>query len=115
MFTDIVPNIFRWKELLGIRFLTAFHGADEAGERQNWDPKRFCSTWEMFSTVVGKHFSLLILFTMHKSVRSNLARTVDEALILCGVHATPLQVFGAAHDANGRCACGGAAQDDPHA
>ena len=34
MFTDIVPSISQRKELLGIRFLTASHGADETGERQ---------------------------------------------------------------------------------
>ena len=35
MFADIVSNICRWKELLGILFLTPFHGADETGERQS--------------------------------------------------------------------------------
>ena len=36
MSTGIVPSISRWKQLLGIRFLTAFHGADKTGERQSW-------------------------------------------------------------------------------
>ena len=35
VFTDVVPNTCRWKELLAIRFLATFHGADEAGERQS--------------------------------------------------------------------------------
>ena len=35
MFTDTVPNISQRKELLEILFLTAFHGADETGERQS--------------------------------------------------------------------------------
>ena len=35
MFTDIVPSISQRKELLGIQLLTAFHGADETGERQS--------------------------------------------------------------------------------
>ena len=35
MFTDIAPNTSRRKEPLGIRFVMAFHGADETGERQS--------------------------------------------------------------------------------
>ena len=35
MFADTVPNISQRKELLEIRFLTAFHGADEMDERQS--------------------------------------------------------------------------------
>ena len=54
MLTNAVPNVFKWKESLGIRFSTSFHSVDQIDKRQSWIPSDFFYMGNIWNCV-GKH------------------------------------------------------------